>query len=77
MSNQQTLDVRNMLCPMPVIRTGERVANLKPGDELLILATDPGTLHDVPAWCRVHGHRVLGTTHEGRDITVHIRVEAQ
>ncbi len=71
-----TLDVRNMLCPMPVIKTGERVATLAPGDELSILATDPGTLHDVPAWCRVHGHTVLATTQEGRNITVRIRVEA-
>ena len=73
---QLTLDVRNMLCPMPVIRTGERVATLQPGDELTILATDPGTLHDVPAWCRVHGHTVLDTRHEGREIVVQIRVEA-
>ena len=70
------LDVRNMLCPMPVIRTGERVAKLNPGDTLTILATDPGTLHDVPAWCRVHGHTLLAITHEGREITVQIQVEA-
>ena len=70
------LDVRNMLCPMPVIRTGERVAKLNPGDTLTILATDPGTLHDVPAWCRVHGHTLLAITQEGREITVQIQVEA-
>jgi tRNA 2-thiouridine synthesizing protein A len=70
------LDVRNMLCPMPVIRTGERVAKLNPGDTLTILATDPGTLHDVPAWCRVHGHTLIAITQEGREITVQIQVEA-
>jgi len=57
--DQLLLDARNLLCPLPVIRTQERVATLKPGDELTVIATDPGTLHDVPAWCRVHGHQVL------------------
>jgi len=54
-----TLDARHLLCPLPVIRTQERVASLEPGDELTVIATDPGTLHDVPAWCRVHGHELL------------------
>lgn len=69
------LDVRNMLCPMPVIKTGERVATLSPGTELTIQATDPGTLHDVPAWCRVHGHTVLASERNGTEIRVRIRVE--
>lgn len=69
-----TLDARHLLCPMPVIRTQDRVAELKPGDELTILATDPGTLHDVPAWCRVHGHTLLETQTEGREIVVRLRV---
>ncbi len=73
--SEAVLDVRNMLCPMPVIKTGERVADLPPGSELTIHATDPGTLHDVPAWCRVHGHTVLATEADGREITVRIRVE--
>jgi len=71
----KVLDVRNMLCPMPVIKTGERVASLAPGTELTIYATDPGTLHDVPAWCRVHGHTVLATANDGGEISVRIRVE--
>ena len=29
------------------------------GARLEILATDPGVLADLPAWCRVHGHRLL------------------
>lgn len=74
-SSAVTLDVRNQLCPMPVIRTGERVATLQPGDTLTIQATDPGTLHDVPAWCRIHGHTVLETNRDGREIRLTIRVE--
>ncbi|MGD8874251.1 MAG: sulfurtransferase TusA family protein, partial [Gammaproteobacteria bacterium] len=54
-----TLDARGLLCPMPVIRTQDALQKLRPGQTLRVSCTDPGVLHDIPAWCRVHGHRVL------------------
>lgn len=68
------LDARHLLCPMPVIRTQNRIAELQPGDTLEVQATDPGVLHDIPAWCRVHGHEVLETRREGNEIVVKVRV---
>jgi tRNA 2-thiouridine synthesizing protein A len=68
------LDARGLLCPMPVIRTQQRVATLTAGDVLEVLATDPGVLHDIPAWCRVHGHELLDTTRGEREISVRLRV---
>jgi tRNA 2-thiouridine synthesizing protein A len=59
--NTEILDVRNMLCPMPVIRTQATVARLKHGDRLVALCTDPGALNDIPAWVRIHGHRLMQT----------------
>ena len=57
--NRYQLDVRNLICPMPVIRTQSRVSELNSGDVLEVTATDPGALHDLSAWCRVHGHYIL------------------
>lgn len=71
------LDARGLLCPMPVIRTQQRVATLAPGEILEVLATDPGVLHDIPAWCRVHGHEVLQTTRAEREIAIRLRVCGQ
>ena len=68
------LDARGLLCPMPVIRTQDRVKDLASGTVLEVLATDPGVLHDIPAWCRVHGHELLDTQREGREIRVRVRV---
>jgi tRNA 2-thiouridine synthesizing protein A len=68
------LDARRLLCPLPVIRTQERVATLRPGDTLEVVCTDPGALHDIPAWCRVHGHEVTATHREGREITITVKV---
>lgn len=50
------LDALGLLCPLPVIRTQDRVRDLAPGTMLEVLATDPGAVHDIRAWCRVHGH---------------------
>ena len=55
----QELDTCGLLCPMPVIRTAQAIAELTPGDQLRVIATDPGTMQDIPAWCRVHHHELL------------------
>ncbi|MHB8623103.1 MAG: sulfurtransferase TusA family protein [Sulfuricaulis sp.] len=70
------LDARYLLCPMPVIRTQNRIAELAPGDTLEIHATDPGALHDIPAWCRIHGHEIVNTGDATTEVSVTIRVRA-
>jgi len=58
---QINLDAKRLLCPMPVIRLGEQIEKVEVGDLIEITATDPGVLHDIPAWCKVHGHKVVKT----------------
>ncbi|MHB8742911.1 MAG: sulfurtransferase TusA family protein [Sulfuricaulis sp.] len=70
------LDARYLLCPMPVIRTQNRIAELTPGDTLEIHATDPGALHDIPAWCRIHGHEIVNTADAAAEVSITIRVRA-
>jgi tRNA 2-thiouridine synthesizing protein A len=69
-----TLDARNLLCPLPVIRTQDAVARLQPGDQLQVVCTDPGVLYDIPAWSRVHGHEVCAIDEQPDTITITIRV---
>ncbi len=70
----QTLDTRRLLCPMPVIRTQDAVAKLAPGDTLEVVASDPGALNDIPAWCRINGHKVLATRTEKGEVFIVIEV---
>jgi tRNA 2-thiouridine synthesizing protein A len=72
--SRHELDARGLLCPLPVIRTQHRIASLAPGDELEVVASDPGALHDIPAWCRVHGHEVLAARQAGGEIVIVLRV---
>jgi tRNA 2-thiouridine synthesizing protein A len=68
------LDARQLLCPLPVIRTQNRIASMAAGAVLEVLATDPGVLQDIPAWCRVHGHGYIGAERDGREIRLWLRV---
>ena len=64
------LDTKRLLCPMPVIRLGEKIDKVQVGDTIQVLATDPGVLHDIPAWCKVHGHKVLEITENSDEIVL-------
>lgn len=77
MSDPATLDVRGMLCPLPVIHTQNRVSQLKPGERLAIVCTDPGAIIDIPVWCRVNGHKVLETDEQTSEINILIEVGEQ
>ena len=68
------LDVRRMLCPMPVIKTQNKVRTLQTGDHLRVVCTDPGALNDIPAWCRINGHSVLETGEQGNEVYVVLEV---
>ncbi len=69
-----SLDARRLLCPMPVIKAQNRVAQLQPGDILEVICTDPGARNDIPAWCRINGHRVLDVRQQERDIIIRLEV---
>ena len=68
------LDCRRLLCPLPVIRVQDRVAELPPGASLKVICTDPGALQDIPAWCRINGHSVLEARSKGGEYFVALRV---
>ena len=68
------LDARRLLCPMPVIRVQNKAAELRPGETIEVVCTDPGVLNDIPAWCRINGHKLLESHQDGNEITLLIEV---
>ena len=67
---QTELDTKRLLCPLPVIRLGEKINQVAVGDLIQVSATDPGVLHDIPAWCKVHGHKVLSMEEKSGEIVL-------
>ena len=68
------LDARHMLCPLPVIKTQDKVAELQIGDILEVVCTDPGALNDIPAWCRINGHEVIDSRETDDEVSITLKV---
>jgi len=59
---------------MPVIRLQQRISELDSGDLLAVLCTDPGTMNDIPAWCRVNGHELVELRDESNEFLFVVKV---
>ena len=68
------LDARGLLCPMPLIRLQDFVATVSGGDLIQVLCTDPGTRSDIPAWCRLNGHRLVGILEQEEGLVITLGV---
>ncbi len=62
----QTLDLKGLSCPLPIVKTAMAIKALQSGELLEALATDPGSVPDFAAWCRSTGNELVEqTTDEG------------
>ena len=68
-----TMDLKGLLCPMPVVRIAQAVKKLQVGETIEAFATDPGVLADIPAWARTTGNELV--TLEKRDSDIRFVVK--
>ncbi len=68
-----TLDCLGMLCPVPVIKTGQAIRRVDVGDVLTVLADDPGAELDLQDWSSANRHEFLGVEIDGEVLTTRIR----
>ena len=61
----KVIDASGLSCPMPVVRAAKEMRGLAPGQILKIVATDRGSLADIPAWADDTGNELLDTRNEG------------
>lgn len=73
MKADQSLDCIGLYCPMPIVKTAERIKELKPGEVLEVVADDKGIKQDMPAWCQATGHEYLGIEEDSPEIKVYVR----
>ncbi|MCX7627809.1 MAG: sulfurtransferase TusA family protein [Methylophilaceae bacterium] len=59
MEFDRELDARGLNCPLPILRCKKALAELNPGQVLKIVATDPGSVKDFPAFCKQTGNELL------------------
>jgi len=66
-------DARGVSCPGPILAAKKQIGGVPVGNVMEVLATDSGTLKDIPAWCRKLGHDYLGSFEEAGSIHLFIR----
>ena len=55
------LDCSGLQCPGPIMKVFEAMQGLKDGDSLEVVASDPGFVRDIDAWCRRTGNTLVST----------------
>ncbi len=73
MKADKTLDCVGLYCPMPIVKTAEKIKELKAGEVLEVVADDKGIKLDMPAWCQSTGHEFLGIEEESGEIKVYVK----
>ncbi len=54
-----TLDLKGLLCPLPVVKLSKAIKEVDVGQIVEATATDPGVLADIPAWCKSTGNELI------------------
>ncbi|HEX4824471.1 MAG TPA: sulfurtransferase TusA family protein [Candidatus Polarisedimenticolaceae bacterium] len=67
------LDASGLSCPMPVVRAAKEMKALAAGQVLKIIATDRGSLADIPAWADDTGNELLSSATEGAAFVFFVR----
>lgn len=73
MDADHTLDCIGLYCPMPIVKTSQRIKELSGGEVLEVVSDDKGIKSDMPAWCEKTGHEFLGLEEEDDEIKVYVR----
>lgn len=58
------LDVCGLSCPGPIVKVAKELENLQSGDQIEVVATDPGFARDIASWCENTGNVLLDNVSE-------------
>ncbi|NOZ58846.1 MAG: sulfurtransferase TusA family protein [Euryarchaeota archaeon] len=67
------LDVSGEVCPKPVLRARAALRRMRPGEVLMVIATDKASRTDIPACVRRTGNELLEVREEESRIVYLIR----
>ena len=56
---QKELDTRGLNCPLPILKAKKALADMRSGEVLKVLATDPGSVRDFQAFARQTGNELV------------------
>jgi len=60
----QELDASGLNCPLPILRTKKTITGMEVGQVLKVIATDPGSVKDIEAFCNQTGNELVSSAEE-------------
>ena len=69
----KVVDARGTSCPGPILAAKKGIGDVPVGEVMEVMATDSGTLKDIPAWSRKIGHEYMGAFDEAGYIRLFVR----
>ncbi len=67
------LDVRQLACPLPILRAKKSLSVMNTGQVLKVVATDKGSPKDFVDFCSKTGNELLSSTEQGGEFIFLIR----
>jgi tRNA 2-thiouridine synthesizing protein A len=67
------LDVRQLVCPLPILRAKKSLSAMGSGQVLKVLATDKETPNDFADFCKKTGNELLSSEVNGEEFVFLIR----
>lgn len=71
MNIDKEIDTRGLNCPLPILRAKKALTDLKSGQLLKVVATDPGSVRDFQAFARQTGNELVEQRQQGEEI-IHV-----
>jgi len=67
------LDTLGLYCPMPIVKTAEKIKDIKIGQVLEVISDDEGIKEDMPAWCKRTGNECLRIEEREGEYRVYVK----
>ena len=67
------VDARGLNCPLPILKAKKALADMRSGEVLKVLATDPGSMRDFQAFARQTGNELLEQSSAGKEFIHYLR----
>ncbi len=67
------IDAAGLVCPEPLMIVRNKVREMRRGEVLFVVATDPSTDRDFRDFCRFMGHELVGRNQAGDRLRYWIR----
>jgi tRNA 2-thiouridine synthesizing protein A len=62
--SETVLDLKDLACPLPVLRANRALRGMEAGERLRVLATDAASVNDFKLYCRETGHALVSWSEE-------------